>query len=368
VSLDQKTITSYSNLLLDYCLRIDQGDKLFIQTTTLALPLIQSLYEDVLKRKAVPVVSMAFELQEDIQNKYAHESFINYINPEYKQAIEEFDAYLFIRAPFETPRQLRMSPEMQSLRRQVLAPINQKYAQRTGNNELRRTLCQFPTPSGASEADLSIDEFDTFITQACFLNETNPESHWKKLGENQQHCVDYLNSVKRLTYINANSEISFSVEGRTWINSDGKNNMPSGEIYTSPVEDSINGYIFFNYPLLFQHQQVEGVRLEVKNGIILSGEAEIGDSILQEILAIPGARSFGEVAIGMNSNIIRSTKNILFDEKMAGTVHMAIGQSYLQCGGKNESAVHLDMITDMKNSGQIWADGKLIYQQGQFLI
>lgn len=366
--MEPAIINAYSRLLVDYCLRINPGDKLYIQTTTLALPLVQSLYKDVLERKALPVVQMSFELQEELQNTYAHEDLVRYINPEYRQAIEEFDAYLFIRAPFELSSQVRMPAPLQDLRRQVMGQLNQKYAQRTGTYELRRTLCQYPTPSGAKDAGMDLDTFDRFVSNACFLYEIEPEESWKRLGKAQQHYVDVLNKARSITYINSGSEITFSVDGRKWINSDGKNNMPSGEIYTSPVEDSVQGYIYFDYPFVYQGQLVEGVRLDVRNGEIQSGHAQTGDVVLQEILSVPGARYFGEVAIGMNSNILYPTKNILFDEKMAGTVHMAIGQSYLQCGGKNESAVHLDMIADMRSSGEIWADGHLIYRQGSFLI
>lgn len=366
--MEPSTIIAYSKLLLDYCLRIEPGNKLYIQTSTLALPLVQVLYKEVLERKAIPVVSMSFEQQEEIQSSYAHEAFIQYINPEYKQAIEEFDAYLFIRAPFETTGETRMSKAMQNLRRQVMAEINQKYAQRTGNYEMRRNLCQYPTTAGAKDAFMELEEFDHFVSNACFLNTADPGQSWKELGEAQQHYVEYLNKVETMTYINSRSEISFSIKGRNWINSDGKSNMPSGEIFTSPVEDSVNGHIYFDYPFLYQRQLVQGVSLEVKDGLIQSGEAEQGNPTLQELLEIPGARYFGEVAVGLNSNITRSTTNILFDEKMAGTVHMAIGQSYFQCGGKNESAVHLDMIADMKSSGQILADGQLIYDHGRFQI
>lgn len=366
--MEPKILAAYSKLLLDYCLSVHEGDKLYIQTTTLALPLVQALYRDALDRKAIPVVNLSFEQQEEIQNTYAHEEFIRYISPEHKQAIEEFNAYLFIRAPFETGIQTRMSPQLQTLRRQVMAGINQTYAQRTGSYDLRRTLCQFPTPAGAYDAGMDPEDFERFISNACFLNETDPEQSWKHLGQHQQIYTDFLNQSQSLTYINAKTDISFSVKGRKWINSDGKNNMPSGEIYTSPVEDSVNGRIYFDYPFLYQHQLIQGVTLYVKDGNIISGEAEIGNLALQEILEIPGARRFGEVAIGMNTHIQRPTKNILFDEKMAGTVHMAIGQSYLQCGGKNESAVHLDMIADMKQSGEIWADGQMIYERGIFKI
>ncbi len=187
------------------------------------------------------------------------------------------------------------------------------------------------------------------------------------MRQHQQQIVDKLNRHKLFRYTNADTDITFSAEGRNWINSDGQTNMPSGEVYTSPVEDSVNGFIHFSYPAIYQGHEVEGVRLWVKDGWIERWEAKRGKEFLDHIFSIEGARRFGEAAIGTNYNIDQLTNNILFDEKIGGTVHMAIGQSYQQAGGKNVSAVHWDMITDMTNGGAIYADNELIYQNGHFI-
>ena len=196
----------------------------------------------------------------------------------------------------------------------------------------------------------------------------DPIAKWLEVRKKQQVYVDYLNKVDFVQYKGPNIDISFSVKGRTWINSDGRANMPSGEVFSAPVEDSVNGKVYFSYPGLYMGKDVSGVSLEVKDGLIVSWDAEQGKDILDKVFAIPGARNWGEVAIGTNYNIQRTTRNILFDEKIGGSIHMAVGQSYKQCGGKNESAVHWDMITDMKNGGEIWADGVKIYENGLFLI
>jgi aminopeptidase len=167
--------------------------------------------------------------------------------------------------------------------------------------------------------------------------------------------------------VNDRTDIRFTTKGRLWINSDGQTNMPSGEVYTSPEEDSVEGYIHFDYPAIRNGAEINGVTLQVKDGEIQSWTAEAGQDILDKTFEIPGTRRFGEAAVGTNYDIDRFSKNMLFDEKIGGTVHMAIGQSYLQCGGKNESAVHWDMIADMTKSGKIFADGKIIYRNGQFL-
>lgn len=215
---------------------------------------------------------------------------------------------------------------------------------------------------------MSLSEYEAFVFSACKLYSENPMEAWLQVRADQQRIVDHLNQCSTVRYVTEGTDISFSTKGRTWINSDGQNNMPSGEVFTSPVEDSVNGTVRFSYPGLYQGHEVEEVALSVKDGHIEKWEARRGKEFLDRIFQTPGARRFGEAAIGTNYDIQRMTKNILFDEKIGGTMHMAIGQSYLQCGGKNESSVHWDMITDMTHGGEVWADGELIYQNGKFLI
>ncbi len=361
-------LANYSKLLLDYCLEIRPGSKLFIQSTTLAEPLILQLYKGALERQAIAEVNFSLEGQENIFNNYAHADALNWVNPTYIKAVNEFDAYVYIRAPHSLTTYQPMPAEKAEIRRQTLLPYQRIYNQRTGNRSLRRSLCQYPTPASAMDASMTVEQYEDFVLQSCFLRSADPFASWVQLSVKQQKIVDYLNTVSHIRYTNSKSDITFSTQGRTWINSDGRTNMPSGEVYSSPIEDSVNGHIFFDYPFLYQQEEISGVYLEVKEGKVIQAVAERGNDILKEMLTIPGADHFGEVAIGTNPNIQIPTKNILFDEKMSGTVHMALGQSYLQCGGKNESALHQDMICNMKEGGEIWADGILIYSNGNFLI
>ena len=214
---------------------------------------------------------------------------------------------------------------------------------------------------------MSLEEYEQFIFNACKLYEDDPKAAWLKVRERQQAVVDYLNKAEHVQYKNGKTDISFSVAGRTWINSDGRTNMPSGEVFSGPVEDSVNGTVYFNYPSIFMGTEVRGITLEVENGKVKKWSAEQGEEVLDKVFEIDGARFFGEVAIGTNYSIQQPTKNILFDEKIGGTIHMAVGQSYKQTGGKNMSAIHWDMITDMKNGGEIFVDGELAYKDGKFL-
>ena len=202
----------------------------------------------------------------------------------------------------------------------------------------------------------------------CMLNLDNPIAAWQDLSNKQQSLVDYLNKVSKIRYVGPKTDISFSTKDRIWINSDGHYNMPSGEVFTGPVEDSVQGHIYFTYPTVYEGADVSGIYLEVDKGVITSWKADVGQEVLDRVFSIEGARQFGEVAIGTNYSIQRATKNILFDEKIGGSIHMAIGASYPETGGKNESAVHWDMIKDMKTDAQIYADDILIYENGEFKI
>jgi aminopeptidase len=282
--------------------------------------------------------------------------------------MEEFEAYLFIRAPHNLREGGGGTEHRNDLRNSAMLDVQRTYSERTATRELRRNLCQFPTDAAAQEAGMGLEEYTEFVFNACKLFADDPIAEWLSVRAKQQHVTDHLNSCKTVRYVADGTDISFSTEGRKWINSDGQTNMPSGEIYTSPVEDSVNGVVHFTLPCLYQGNEVEGVTLWVKDGYIEHWAAPRGKDFLDKIFALPGTRRFGEAAIGTNYDIKRMTKNILFDEKIGGTIHMAIGQSYLQTGGKNESAVHWDMITDMTKGGYIEADGVKIYENGVFLI
>ncbi|MEM6378500.1 MAG: aminopeptidase, partial [Bacteroidota bacterium] len=260
-----------------------------------------------------------------------------------------------------------IDPEKLKRAQKAYAPIMKTYANRTGTRDLRRSLCLYPTTANAQLAGMSLEEYEHFVFKACKLFEPDPIASWKKVGVEQQKIVDFLNAKEHIHYLGEHVDLQFKTKGRTWINSDGKTNMPSGEVYTSPEEDSVNGHIHFSFPGIFRGNTVEGVTLWVKNGYIEKWEAKSGQNILDEVFTIPGARRFGEAAIGTNYNIQQSTKNILFDEKIGGSVHMAIGQSYQQAGGKNSAAIHWDMITDMTNDGAIFANGQKFYENGRFL-
>ncbi|MEO7175613.1 MAG: aminopeptidase [Saprospiraceae bacterium] len=361
-------LDKYANLLVNYSLSIKEGDRLCIRTTTLAEPLVREIYRSATKAGAHVEVIMDFDEKSEIFMAEGNEEQMKWVSPLTKLAFEEFEAYLVIRAPYESKPVKAGLPNASTLIAQAHESIQTIYSKRTASRELKRSLCQYPTESAAKTAGMSLEEYTSFIFHACKLDQEDPIKAWLKVRDDQQAIVDCLNKSSTIQYLGPNIDLTFSTKGRLWINSDGQTNMPSGEVYTSPVEDSVNGFVYYTFPSIYGGREVKGIRLEVKDGLITNWEAESGKDYLDNVFQIPGARRFGEAAIGTNYEIDRMTRNILFDEKIGGTVHLAIGQSYLQTGGLNQSSIHWDMITDMKNGGKIMADGKMIYENGLFLL
>jgi aminopeptidase len=240
--------------------------------------------------------------------------------------------------------------------------------ERKGRGELKSCLTQYPTNASAQEAGMSLAAYADFVFAACFVDQPDPIAAWKRLSAEQQRYVDFLNKVKTLRVEGPGTDLALSVEGRRWVNSDGKANFPSGEVFTGPVEDSAEGRITFDVPTLFTGHPVEGIELEFRGGRVVKASAARGNDMLQSALDTDErSRYLGEFAFGLNYGITRPTRNILFDEKIGGSIHTAIGAGYPETGSTNRSGIHWDMIKDMKQ-GRVYADGKLVYENARFTV
>jgi len=361
-------LVKYAKLLVNYCLEIKEGEKLYISSTTLAEPLVREVYREALSKGAHVEIDLAMRGMNRIFYEQANDDQLAYVPTLRQEAMKNFDAYLAIRAPFNLKEDQSVDASKRSTRSKALKSLSELYFERTANKSLKRSLCQYPTQASAQEADMSLEEYQQFVFNACNLYDDNPEAAWLERRASQQKIVDFLNQKDKIRYVCEGTDITFSVKDRIWINSDGQTNMPSGEVFTGPVEDSVNGTVYFSYPAIFMGKEVQGMTLHVKDGKVEEWSANRGKDILDEVFKVDGARYFGEVAIGTNYNIQRATKNILFDEKIGGSIHLAVGQAYQQCGGINQSSVHWDMITDMKDGGEIYADDEMIYKNGAFII
>ena len=273
-----------------------------------------------------------------------------------------------ILAPFNFKELENIDPEKKQTVSNRTQRNKQNPHEKTAKGTLNWNLCVFPTDAAAQECGMSTNEYEEFVYSACFLNEADPTGKWRQFDRSQQKIVDYLMAREHFRYVGRDIDISFSAKGRKWISAAGTKNMPCGEVFTSPLEDSVNGKVRFSYPGFYLGQEIEDIALEIKDGRVIKWDAKKGKSLLDKIMEIPGARQFGEAAVGTNTGIKKFTKNMLFDEKLAGTVHLALGASIPETGGKNESAIHWDMLADMNDGGEIYADSELVYKNGRFII
>jgi aminopeptidase len=242
------------------------------------------------------------------------------------------------------------------------------YSTKMGDGSLRWCGTQFPTFADAQEASMSLSEYEDFVYGAGLLNTEDPVAEWKKISAQQERWVKYLDTKKQIHIVSLDTDIKVNVSGRKWINCDGRVNFPDGEIFTSPVENDIEGHISFSFPGIYSGKEIEGIQLEISKGKVIKASAKKGEDLLKTLLQIDeGSSYFGEVAIGTNYGIQKFTRNMLFDEKIGGTVHMAIGDSMPEAGGKNRSTLHWDMLCDMRVGGKIYADDELFYENGKFI-
>lgn len=357
----------YAKLLVNYSLELKKGDKFLIRSSYLAEDFLKEIYREALAVGVHPELKIDLNGSEKIFYEMANEEQLQYVLPTLMHVVENYDALLLVVAPFNLKELQNVNPAKKQLVNVAHTDFRKTIIRRTAEGNFRWSLCAFPTEAAAQECGMSRSEHEDFVYSACFLYDDDPVAKWFELKDKQQTIVDYLNGKDQIRYVGKDIGITFSAKGRKWVNSAGTKNMPSGEVFTSPVEDSVNGKIRFSFPGFYMGQEIEDIRLEVKDGEVMKWDAKKGKALLDKILEIPGAKRFGEAAIGTNKGINRFTKNMLFDEKMGGTIHMAIGAAIPEAGGKNESSVHWDMLADMKDGGEIYADDELIYKNGEFI-
>lgn len=360
--------SKYANLLVKFSLNVKKGDRFIIQATHLAEPLLNEIYKEALKVGAFPEFRIALNGTEKIFYDYASDEQLKFVSPLIEYAFGKYEKLLTIISPFDMKELQDVDPEKMQKVSVARTEVRKIVHQRAAKGELSWSLCVFPTKAAAEECSMTLSEYEDFVFNACFLYDDDPIAKWNEIKTNQQRIVDYLNTKQHVQYFGKDIDISFSTKGRNWRNSYGTNNMPSGEVFTCPVDDSVNGKVRFSFPGFFMGKPIEDISLEVRDGEVIKWNAAKGKELLDKLLEIPGARRFGEAAVGTNFGINKFTKNMLFDEKIGGTIHMALGSSLPEAGGKNESAIHWDMLADMRDGGKIFADGELVYENGKFLI
>lgn len=362
-------LEKFAQTLVRYSLDTRPGDLFVARTTTLAVPLLREIYREALRAGAHVVCRLTFDGQDETFYREADEGQLEWISPMEWAETEQVTARLTINAPFNTRSGSSIDPKRQARRARALAELSALHRQRSAKGEVRWCGTLFPTHALAQEAGMSLPDYEEFVHRAMLLDRDDPIAAWRAFSAEQQKKADFLNGVRTLRIIAPDTDLALSVEGRQWINSDGHRNFPSGEVFTGPLEDSANGHIRFTYPAIAGGREIEDVQLWFEQGRVVKATARRGEDYLLEMLDTdPGARYLGEVAIGNNYNIQRFTQNVLFDEKIGGTCHLAVGASYPETGGRNESAVHWDMVCDLRSGGAIYADGEVIHRDGKWMV
>ncbi|HWT95858.1 MAG TPA: aminopeptidase [Solirubrobacteraceae bacterium] len=351
----------FARLLVGYCLEVERDQQVVLRSTTLAAPLLLELQREVLERDAWPFLRVELPGQTASYYEHARDFHLDGYAPLAFDEAKKAASSLAIQAPENTRALAGVDPE--KLRRSSLGrqPIRQQALKR------RWCLSVWPTEALAQEAGLSLARFDAMLEQALFLDQPDPVVAWAGLRRFQADLIERVKGARQIRIESDRTDLTLEVKGRTWVNSDGKRNMPSGEIFTGPLETSANGRIFFDIPSSPAGVHVSGVTLEFRDGVVVEASAEQGDDHLQRALATDdGARRLGELGIGTNFGIQRPSGMILLDEKIGGTVHLALGRSYPETGGKNESALHWDLICDLRKGGRLTADGEVLQENGRF--
>jgi aminopeptidase len=304
----------------------------------------------------------------DLLLRMGNDDQLRHTDPYRLMMAEQSDAILDILSEENTRAANNVLPARQALTQEARKPIAARSMARITEGR-PRCLTLFPTNAYAQDAEMSLAEFEDFVFHACLLDgEEDPADRWRQVSREQERIVDWL-AGKRAVHVEApGTDLAMSIEGRNFVNSDGKRNFPSGEVFTSPVEDTVRGHITYTYPASYNGRTVQGVKLEFANGKVAQFSAEQGEDYLAAMLDMDeGARKLGEFAIGTNPGVTRITRNTLFDEKIAGTIHCALGHAYPNAGGTNQSAIHWDMVTDMRQ-GRITVDGETLYENGEFVV
>ncbi|HID25094.1 MAG TPA: aminopeptidase [Thermoplasmata archaeon] len=363
-----KRLEKLADVLVDYSLEIKKDDLFIINGSVLTVPLIKEVYKKALGVGAHPSIRLADEDFSEIFYKYASDEQLKYVSPLARFEVETIDARLSIIGPKNTKHLSNTDPGKQAINSVATQELHQIFLDRAAKGELRWCLTQYPTDSAAQDAEMSLEEYEEFVFKAAHVDKRDPVGYWRGLKEKQDRIVELLSSKKILRVVAKDTDLTLSVEGRKWINCHGKENFPDGEVFTGPVENSANGYITYSFPITHGGREVKDVKLVFKNGKVVKATASKGEKFLKSMLAMDkGASRIGEFSFGTNYGIQKYTKNTLFDEKIGGTIHIAVGSGYPETGSKNKSGLHWDMVCDLRKHGEVYADGELIYKNGRFL-
>jgi aminopeptidase len=360
---------SLAKILVGYSTKVKEGEVVAIDGDNAAEPLLLAVYEEVLKAGGNPVLNVSLDGQAVSYFKYASDSHLDWISPVSEWMVENVDVRIAVGASTNTRELSGVPPERQMRRQAATGDLMARAMDRSAAGEFRWCYTLFPTSAYASEAEMSLADYEDFYYGACLATDGDPLTAWQRASAETKRLAEWIQGHEEVRVIAPGTDIKLGIAGRTFIPCDGEHNMPDGEFFTGPIEDSVEGEVTFHLPAVIGGREVAGVRLRFESGKVVDASAERGEEYLVELLDTdPGARRLGELGIGTNYAIDKGTREVLLDEKIGGTVHMAVGRSYPESGGENESAVHTDLVCDLRLGGKIEVDGADFQVDGKFVV
>jgi aminopeptidase len=362
-------VDALAKILVGYSTEVKEGEVVSIDGETAAAPLLIAVYEEVLKAGAHAVLNVALEGQVAAYFKRASDAQLEWISPFAEWMVDNADVRIAIGASTNTRELSGVPPERQTLRQSVTGDLMSRAMKRSAEGDFRWVYTLYPTSAYASEAEMSLADYEDFYFGACLATDPEPLTAWKRASEETTRLAEWIEGHEQVRVTAPGTDITLGVAGRHFVPCVGDNNMPDGEFFTGPVEDSVEGVVSFHLPAVIGGREVAGVRLKFEAGKVVEATADRGEEYLIALLDTDeGAKRLGELGIGTNYGIDRGTREVLLDEKIGGTVHMAVGTSYPESGGKNESAVHTDLVCDLRLGGKLEVDGIVMQEDGRFVV
>ena len=358
-----------AKILVGYSTEVKAGEVVSIDGEIGAEPLLRAVYEQVLKAGAHPILNVGLDGLAATYYEHATDEQLEWISPLMQWTVENADVRIGIGASANTRELSAIPPERQMRRQTATGPVLNRMMERSAAGEFRWCYTLYPTNAYASEAEMSLRDYEDFYFGACLATDGDPLTAWKRASEECVRLAEWIEGHEEVHVTAPGTDIRLGIAGRKFIPCDGRHNMPDGEFFTGPVEDSVEGEVTFHLPAVIGGREVSGVRLRFEAGVVVDASAERGEEFLIQMLDTDeGARRLGELGIGTNYAIDRGTLEVLLDEKIGGTVHMAVGKSYPESGGVNDSAVHTDLVCDLRLGGKIEVDGTVMQEDGKFVV
>jgi aminopeptidase len=357
-----------AEVLIGYSTDVARGDVVQIDGHTPTAPLMREVYRRSLRAGGHPSAQLIVDEAIEAQHEEGSDEQLSWVPLNVQWTLEHGEVWIVLVGPENTRNLSGIDPAKMARWLQAREPFNARYLERAARGEFRWVLCAYPSEASAQDAGMSLPEFEDVVYRAAFLERDDPLTAWRTFGERLERAAAFLETTSELRVVAEDTDLTLRTAGRTWIRADGKRNMPDGEVFTGPLETSAEGTIRMSFPATIRGRQVEDVILRFERGEVVEATASRGQEFLRELIGMDeGARRVGEFAFGLNDAITEYTGSLLLDEKIGGTIHLALGRSVPGTGGENESALHWDMVCDLRQGGEVYADGELVYREGAFL-